>query len=109
MVSLSMATKSVSFVWRIYDGLFVLLHLGDFFTMFRRRHSFNTLKEVEGVRVLPLEYMKLDVDICTQLLIARIRAPFLRDLLDIISVYLIRSRSMVLGLTMLAAHELPVC
>ena len=51
-----------------------------------RRHSFDTMQQVELVRILPVEYLKIDVDLCGEMLVARVREKHLKDVLALIKV-----------------------
>ncbi|KAH7914333.1 hypothetical protein BJ138DRAFT_1144062 [Hygrophoropsis aurantiaca] len=47
----------------------------------RRRHSFQVMTEFKDVRVLRLEWMRIDVDLCGQLLVMRRREAHLQNVL----------------------------
>jgi hypothetical protein len=51
-----------------------------------RRHSFSAGDEFPSVRVLPVDYMRIDVELCGQLIIMRRREEHLGNLVTCLEV-----------------------
>ncbi|KZS97577.1 hypothetical protein SISNIDRAFT_546672 [Sistotremastrum niveocremeum HHB9708] len=49
-----------------------------------RRHSFTDLQSIRGTRLLPLEYMKIDADLCGELLVMRMRERHLSNVMQLL-------------------------
>jgi hypothetical protein len=51
-----------------------------------RRHTYASGEKIRNLRVLPMDYMKMDVDLCGEVLISRMREIHINNLLQLLEV-----------------------